>query len=78
MKYKHYTDLIYKIVFGKNAKQLKEEFALNKNEDLRNRFGSDELGMILKLEKQISVLIELGYEYQHIKTELNKKYLKIV
>jgi phage regulator Rha-like protein len=66
MKYKHYTDLVYKIVFGKNSKQLREEYGLGKNDDLRNRFTADELELVELLERQVSVLIELGHDYQSI------------
>jgi phage regulator Rha-like protein len=75
MKYKHYTDLVYKIALGKTAKQLKSEYGLEKSDDLRNRLTSTELSMIEKLEKQVSTLIELGHDYQSIKAELSKKYL---
>jgi phage regulator Rha-like protein len=77
MKYKHYTDLVYKIVFGKNSKQLREEYGLGKNDDLRNRFTADELELVELLERQVSVLIELGHDYQSIKEELSQKYLKV-
>ncbi|MBW2002988.1 MAG: Rha family transcriptional regulator [Deltaproteobacteria bacterium] len=75
MKYKHYTDLAYKVVFGKNAKQLREEYGLGKNDNLRNRFSASELDKVLKVERQISVLIELGYSYHDIKAEISRKYL---
>jgi GAF domain-containing protein len=77
MKYKNYTDLVYKIVFGKNSKQLREEYGLGKNDDLRNRFTADELELVELLERQVSVLIELGHDYQSIKEELSQKYLKV-
>ena len=76
MKYKQYTDLVYKIVFGKTAKQLREEFGLKKSDELRNRFTADELETVEKLERQVSVLIDLGHDYQSIKEVLSKKYLK--
>lgn len=76
MKYKQYTDLIYKIVFGKNAKQLREAFRLKKSDELRNRFSAAELEMVERLERQVSVLLDLGHDYQGIKAELSKKYLK--
>lgn len=76
MKYKHYTDLVYKIVFGKNSKQLREEFGIKKSEELRNRFTASELETVERLEKQVSSLIELGHDYQSIKGELTQKYLK--
>ena len=77
MKFKHYTDLVYKIVFGKNTKQLKEQFGLDKSSTiLRNRFTSSELEQVEKLEGQISSLIALDYDYQAIKDILLRKYLK--
>ena len=72
MKYKHYTDLVYKIVFEMNSKQLRESFGLAKGDDLRNRFSATELDRVLKLERQVSVLLELGYDYRAIKEALNK------
>lgn len=76
MKYKHYTDLVYKIVFGKNTKQLREFHGISKTDNLRNRFTSAELGRVEKLEGQVSSLIGLDYDYQFIKDCISKKYLK--
>lgn len=76
MKYKHYTDLAYKVVFGKNSKQLKESYGLGKNDILRDRFTAEELDRVEKLENQISALINLDYDYQAIKECIIKKYLK--
>lgn len=76
MKYKHFTDLVYKIVFGKNAKQLRNEYGITEKDNLRDRFTVEENSRIEKLENQISVLLDLGYDYSSIKEELNKKYLE--
>lgn len=75
MKYKHYSDLVYKKIFGKNAKQLKIDYGIGKKDNLRNMFTADELDKVIKLERQISSLIELGYEYSEIKGILNKAQL---
>jgi phage regulator Rha-like protein len=75
MKYKQYTDLIYKIVFGKNARQLRQEFGISKKDNLRDRFQTSELEKVQKLEQQVSAMIDLGYEYDVIKEALTKKYL---
>lgn len=75
MKYKHYTNLVYKIVFGKTAKQLREEYGMSKKDNLRDRFTAEENGKIDKLEQQIGAMIDLGYEYGTIKDALTKKYL---
>jgi len=76
MKYKHYTDPVYKIVFGKNAKQLREDYGIEKSENLRNRFTSLELAQVEKIEGQISSLISLDYDYKTIKDIVSRKYLK--
>ena len=76
MKYKHYTDLVYKIVFGKNTKQLKEQFGLGKTDILRNRFTASELERVERLERQVSSLIALDYDYRAIKDIISRKYLK--
>lgn len=75
MKYKHYTDLVYKIVFKKNTKQLREQFGISKKDILRNYFTAEQIIQIEKAEKQISVLIDLGNDYQTIKRILENKYL---
>jgi len=75
MKYKQYTDMIYKIVFGKNAKQLREQFGISKKDSLRDRFSTAENERIDKLEQQVGSMVELGYDYHTIKDALTKKYL---
>jgi len=75
MKYKHYTDLVYKIIFGKNSKQLKAEYGIDSKGSLRDYFTSDEIKDIERIENQIGVLLDLGNECQTIKLILNKKYL---
>lgn len=73
-KYKQFTDLIYKIVFNKNTKQLREQFEINKDCDLRDYFILDELEKIKNVEGEISVFIGYGYSYQDIKSLLARKY----
>jgi phage regulator Rha-like protein len=74
MKYKHYTDLVYKIVFGMNTKQLKQEYGITGNGSVRDYFSADELLQVEAIEKQISVLIDLNYDYQTIKSIISTKY----
>lgn len=76
MKFKNYTNLVYKVVFGKNAKQLKEIYGLVKSDNLRNRFNASDLSRVEKIEGQISSLIDLDYDYQTIKDIVLRKYLK--
>jgi len=76
MKFKHYTDLVYKIVFGKNTKQLRDAYGITKKDNLRNRFTASELSQVERIEVQISSLIDLDYDYQSIKDVVSRKYLK--
>jgi phage regulator Rha-like protein len=75
-RYNQYTDLIYKIVFGKIARKLREEYGITKKDSLRDRFSAEENEKVDKLEQMISSMIELGYDYDTIKAALTKKYLK--
>lgn len=75
MKYKHYTDLVYKIIFNKNSKQLREEYGIGAKDSLRDYFTAEQIVEIQRLENQIGVLIDLGNDYQTIKMILTKKYL---
>lgn len=76
MKYKHYTDLIYKIVFDKNAKQLRAEYGITVKDNLRDRFSTEEIERVETIEQQISAMVALGYDYSTIKDALTKKYLQ--
>ena len=38
--YSIYTDVVYKTIFGKNARQLKEEYGISKKADLRDHFNT--------------------------------------
>ncbi|EJP6473815.1 hypothetical protein NHI66_003188 [Clostridium botulinum] len=75
MKYRHFTDLVYKIVFNKNTKQLREEFQISKDDTPRDYFSANELEKVEVVENQIAVLISLGNDYLTIKDMLQKKYL---
>ena len=65
--YSTYTNVIYKAVFGKNAKQLREEYGIDKKENLRDYFSQDELQMIQSKEMLVSGLIGCGWGYEQIK-----------
>jgi phage regulator Rha-like protein len=69
-KYGQYTDLIYKTLLGKSAKQIREE-----NNALRKATASDylmaeQLIEITKMECRVAVLIEMGLDYYQIKALL--------
>lgn len=71
--YPTYTDLIYRSLFGKPAKQLRDENGLTKKDDLRDLFNTEELQQIQNAEMLVSSLIGYGWGYYEIKDFLMDK-----
>lgn len=65
--YSTYTNCIYKVLFGKNAKQLREEFGIGKKENLRDYLSAEELKAIQSMECLVSGLVDCGWGYNQIK-----------
>lgn len=74
--YKLYTDLVYKIVTGKNATQIRKERGASRKAKAIEYMTSGEMESIAKLTNKISVLLDLGHDYYSIKDILSKKYLQ--
>lgn len=74
--YSTYTDVIYKSLFGKSAKQFRDELGITKKDDLRDYFDADDLKKIQSKEMLVSGLIDCGWGYgeikEFIKTESKK------
>lgn len=76
--YSTYTDVIYKSIFGKNAKQLRDEFGISKKESMRDYFSEEELVKVQNAEMLVSALVGYGWGYNEIKEFiLNKSINKI-
>lgn len=76
--YSTYTDVIYKSIFGKNAKQLREEFGISKKENMRDYLSEEDLVKIQNAEMLVSALVGYGWGYNEIKEFiLNKGINKI-
>lgn len=74
--FKLYTDLAYKTATGKNAAQIRKERGAPKNAKAIEYMSADEMAHITKLQNQISVLIEMGMDYQQVKMLLlNRKVI---
>lgn len=65
--YKHYTDLAYKSVTGKNAAQLRKERGADKKAVAVDYMTADEIKKITRRQEQFTVLMEMGLDYQQIK-----------
>lgn len=77
--YSTYTNLIYKSIFGKDAKHLRDEYGISKKDELRSYFSAEELQQVKKAEMLVSSLVEYGWGYDEIKDFiLNKIVERIV
>ena len=71
--YSIYTDVIYKSLFGKTAKQFRDEFGISKKDNLRDYFAEEDLRKIQNAEMLVSSLIGYGWGYNDIKEFIMNK-----
>lgn len=76
--YSTYTNCIYKVIFGMNAKQLREKYGIGKNESLRDCFTESELQKVQSMECLVSGLVDCGWGYDQIKTFIEQTNKKLV
>lgn len=76
--YSTYTNIIYKAVFGKDAKHLREEYGIAKKDNLRDWFSAEELSVVQAVEMIVSGLIGCGWGYDQIKEFIQNQSLKLL
>lgn len=76
--YSTYTDAIYRSILGKSAKQLREEYGVDKKDSLRDIFSEEELKMIQNAEMLVSSLIGYGWGYDEIKDFISVQAKKML
>lgn len=76
--YSLYTDLIYKAVFGKNAKQLREEYGITKQDNLRDFFAQEELAKVKSVEMIVGGLVDCGWGYDDVKDFITNSTKKLI
>ena len=76
--YSTYTNIVYKAVFGKDAKRLREEYGISKKENLRNYFSEEELKAVQSVEMIVSGLVNCGWGYDQIKEFVLNQNLKML
>lgn len=69
--YKHFTNLCYKSAIGFNASQVRKARDIKKGKNILDYLTKKEQEAIYKREQQIATLIELGLDYEQIKSVLN-------
>lgn len=76
--YSTYTDIVYRTVFGKTAKQLREEYEIDKKANLRDYFTVEELEKVQSIEMIISGLVNCGWGYNEIKEFITNPARKLI
>ena len=76
--YSTYTDLIYREVFGKSAKQLRDEYGISKKENLRDCFSPEELAKVKSVEMVIGGLVDCGWGYDDVKSFITNASRKLI
>lgn len=72
--YPNYTNLVYKIIFGKNTKQLKSEKGLLQEANIREYLTSEELTKVEMVEGLVKTYLYAGLEYEQIKNVLRATF----
>lgn len=74
--YSTYTDMIYRALFGRSAKQLREDFGISKTDTLRDCFTREELQVVQSKEMLVTSLIDCGWGYEQIKNFVSENSVK--
>lgn len=73
--YSTYTDLVYRSIFGRSARQLREEFNISNKDNLRDFFSTEELQKVQNTEMLVSSLMGYGWGYNDIKSFVEDKLI---
>lgn len=65
--YSTYTNCIYKVLFNKNAKQLRESLGIKNKDNVRDYLSEEELRAVQSMECLVSGLVDCGWSYVQIK-----------
>lgn len=76
--YPNYTNLIYRNLFGKTAKELESDYGVKAKENLRDFFTGDDLAKVQSMEMLVSSLINCGWGYQQIKEFVQSEATKMI
>ena len=74
--YSNYTNCIYKVLFGKNANQMRESLGIGKADSIRDCLSTEDLQAIQSMECLVSGLVDCGWGYNQIKTFIENTNVK--
>lgn len=74
--YSNYTNCIYKVLFGKNAAQLRSDFGIGKDDSLRDCFSKEDIRSVQSMECLVNGLVDCGWGYDQVKDFISKNNMK--
>lgn len=74
--YPNYTNMIYKVIFGCDAKTLRQERNIKTNDALRDSFSESELKKVEEVETIVTGLISMDFTYKQIEQMLKERFVK--
>ena len=74
--YPNYTNMIYKVIFGCDAKTLRQERNIRTNDALRDSFSESELKKVEEVETIVTGLISMDFTYKQIEQMLKERFVK--
>jgi len=69
-EYANYTNLVYRVLFETDAPGLRKLYGLERDDNIRDAFSTEDLRSVVDVETAISSLLRLGYGYREIRDEL--------
>lgn len=76
--YPNYTNMIYRTLFGKTAKELEKEYEVKSRENLRDYFTGSDLEKVQSMEMLVSSLINCGWGYEQIKEFIQSQTVEMI
>ena len=76
--YPNYTNLIYRTLFGKTAKELENDYGVKPRESVRDYFTGYDLQKVQSMEMLVSSLINCGWGYNEVKEFIKTESKKML
>lgn len=75
--YSDYTNMVYDVLFGMKAKEIRDSRNINKKSQLtRDYLTKDELKLVDEAETIVTALVSLGFKKDYILDQLRRKFIK--
>lgn len=74
--YPNYTNMVYRTIFGKDAKSMRTERGASDDDKLRDMLSKEELEKVEEVETIITGLVSMEFTYKQIQQMINDRYLK--